>query len=96
MRECQPDISFYVGDRAKLAPTGRSVVNLDEQAIPNLEKDFEKGDFSHALQWLRKNIHMHGKMYTAKDLIKRVTKQELHSSHFTSYLEKKYTAIYKL
>ena len=36
MRECQPDISFYVGDRAKLAPTGRSVVNLDEQAIPNL------------------------------------------------------------
>ena len=36
VRECQPDISFYVGDRAKLAPTGRSVVNLDEQAIPNL------------------------------------------------------------
>ena len=36
IRECQPDISFYVGDRSKLAPTGRSVVNLDEQAIPNL------------------------------------------------------------
>jgi len=36
VRECQPDISFYVGDRANLSPTGRSVVNLDEQAIPNL------------------------------------------------------------
>ena len=36
IRECQPDISFYVGDRANLSPTGRSVVNLDEQAIPNL------------------------------------------------------------
>jgi Putative restriction endonuclease len=34
--ECQPDISFYVGDRANLSPTGKSVVNLDEQAIPNL------------------------------------------------------------
>ena len=36
IRECQPDISFYVGDRANLAPKGKSVVNLDQQAIPNL------------------------------------------------------------
>jgi Uma2 family endonuclease len=36
VRECQPDISFYVGDRANLSPTGKSIVNLDEQAIPNL------------------------------------------------------------
>jgi Uma2 family endonuclease len=36
VRECQPDISFYIGDRANVAPTGKSVVNLDEQAIPNL------------------------------------------------------------
>jgi Uma2 family endonuclease len=36
IRECQPDISFYIGDIANLAPKGRSIVNLDEQAIPNL------------------------------------------------------------
>ena len=36
IRECQPDISFYIGDQANLSPTGKSVVNLDEQAIPNL------------------------------------------------------------
>jgi Uma2 family endonuclease len=36
VRECQPDISFYIGDRSNLSPTGKSVVNLDEQAIPNL------------------------------------------------------------
>jgi Putative restriction endonuclease len=36
VRECQPDVSFYIGDRANLAPKGKSVVNLDEQAIPNL------------------------------------------------------------
>ncbi len=36
VRECQPDISFYIGDIAHLAPKGKSVVNLDEQAIPNL------------------------------------------------------------
>ena len=36
IRECQPDISFYINDIAHLSPTGKSVVNLDEQAIPNL------------------------------------------------------------
>jgi Uma2 family endonuclease len=36
IRECKPDISFYISDRANLAPKGKSVVNLDEQAIPNL------------------------------------------------------------
>jgi Uma2 family endonuclease len=36
VRECQPDISFYIDDRANVAPTGKSVVNLDDRAIPNL------------------------------------------------------------
>jgi Uma2 family endonuclease len=36
VRECQPDISFYIDDIAHLAPKGKSVVNLDEQATPNL------------------------------------------------------------
>jgi Putative restriction endonuclease len=36
IRECQPSISFYVGNKASPPPTGKSVVNLDEQAIPNL------------------------------------------------------------
>jgi Uma2 family endonuclease len=36
IRECQPDISFYIDNKANLSPTGKSVVNLDEQAIPNL------------------------------------------------------------
>jgi Uma2 family endonuclease len=35
-RECQPDLSYYTGERARLAPVGKSLVNLDEQAIPNL------------------------------------------------------------
>lgn len=36
IRECQPDLSYYCGERARLAPVGTSVVDLDEQAIPNL------------------------------------------------------------
>jgi Uma2 family endonuclease len=36
IRECQPDLSYYCGDRARLAPVGTSVIDLDEQATPDL------------------------------------------------------------
>ncbi len=36
IRECQPDLSYYCGERARLAPVGTSVINLDEQATPDL------------------------------------------------------------
>jgi len=35
-REIQPDISYYLGERANLAPTGSSVANLDNIALPDL------------------------------------------------------------
>lgn len=34
--ECQPDISYYVGQRAELAPTGSSIVNLDVTPPPDI------------------------------------------------------------
>jgi Uma2 family endonuclease len=36
IRECQPDLSYYCGESARLAPVGTSVINLDEQATPDL------------------------------------------------------------
>jgi Uma2 family endonuclease len=36
IRECQPDLSYYCGERARLAPIGKSIVNLDEQNAPDL------------------------------------------------------------
>lgn len=33
---CQPDISYYVGATAALAPRSSSIVNLDESPVPNL------------------------------------------------------------
>ncbi len=35
-RECQPDISYYVGDRARLIPRGTSVIDLDRYPAPDL------------------------------------------------------------
>ena len=36
VRECQPDISYYVGGRAKLAIKGTSVIDLDDYPAPEL------------------------------------------------------------
>ena len=34
LRECQPDISYYIGEQAPSAPTGTSVVNLGSNTPP--------------------------------------------------------------
>ena len=33
---CQPDISYYIGEAAALAPRSSSIVSLDESTVPNL------------------------------------------------------------
>ena len=36
VRECQPDLSYYIGDRANLAPQGTSIASLDVTPPPDL------------------------------------------------------------
>ena len=64
------------------------------QAYPDWTKDIEGGNFTPLLQWLRSNIHLHGRRYTGPELIQTVTKQPLSTAPYLSYLTKKYSAIY--
>lgn len=34
--ECQPDVSYYIGDRAQAIPRGTSVIDLDQFPAPDL------------------------------------------------------------
>ncbi|MCL1464052.1 Uma2 family endonuclease [Argonema galeatum] len=36
VREAQPDISYYIGERSQFAPTGSAIANLDNVAPPDL------------------------------------------------------------
>ncbi|MCW6051053.1 Uma2 family endonuclease [Lyngbya sp. CCAP 1446/10] len=36
VRECQPDVSYYIGERAKLAPSGTAIASLDVTPPPDL------------------------------------------------------------
>lgn len=64
--------------------------------IPSLEEDFEKGDYSKLLAYLRENIHQYGKIYKPLDLLKRVTGESMNPNYFTDYLEKKFYTIYEV
>ncbi len=42
MRDCQPDVSYYLGSGAKSIPSGTGIVNLDRYAAPNLVIEVSK------------------------------------------------------
>ena len=64
------------------------------QQVPGLEADIRKGNFEPLLNWLRENIHQHGKLYSAKELCERITGEGLNFSYFMKYAKKKYGNIY--
>lgn len=64
--------------------------------ILNLEKEVKKGQFGHILEWLRKNIHIHGKLFSADALVEKVTGEKLTSQYFIDYIKGKYSEIYNI
>ena len=70
--------------------------NTAKKDIINLEKEIAAGEFGHLRQWLRKKIHIHGKMYSADGLVREVTGEPLTSQYFIDYLKEKYGEIYKI
>ncbi|MBY9014332.1 MAG: carboxypeptidase M32 [Candidatus Lokiarchaeota archaeon] len=63
---------------------------------PALPEEYEEGNFSNLLTFLRENIHQYGKIYQAKDLIRRVTGEDLNPDYFIEYLETKFYPIYRV
>ncbi|MDX1479654.1 MAG: carboxypeptidase M32, partial [Saprospiraceae bacterium] len=64
-----------------------------EAAIPGLDAQIRNGDNSQLLQWLRTEIHAHGRMYDPEDLCQRVTGQQLDVTHFVHYMREKLTQL---
>ena len=61
---------------------------------PSLPQDYEKGEFSNLLNYLKENVHQYGKIYKAPDLIKKITGEDLNPDYFIKYVEDKYYPIY--
>lgn len=63
--------------------------------FPHLENEIAHGNNQILLDWLRTNIHAHGKRYSAEELCKKVTGDYLKLDYFMTYVEKKYSNIYQ-
>ena len=63
-------------------------------ALPSLDADIAKGDMSGLAAWLREQIHRHDRIYTADQIVKRVTKEPLSVEPFRRYITEKVDALY--
>jgi len=71
---------------AQLDATVRDELPLDEQV--------RNGEFDPLREWLRDEIHRHGKRYTTDELIKRATGDDLRAEYFVDYAREKYGELY--
>jgi carboxypeptidase Taq len=62
--------------------------------MPDVELRVESGDLKSVLAWLRANIHEPGAAYLPRELVRRVTGEDLDPMHFVAYLDEKYARIY--
>ena len=64
--------------------------------IPNIGEDIRNGDFSRIRNWLKENIHRHGRTKLADEIIKEVCGEGLNPEIYVNYLKKKYKELYEL
>lgn len=65
------------------------------KAMPDMDERFASGDFSGLLDWLRENVHQHGKLHGTSELVRRVTGRELGPDDLMRYLEERYLPLYE-
>lgn len=70
--------------------------NAAKKSISGFEEKIAAGDLRPLREWLRENIHKHGKRYRAGELVKVVTGEELSHEPFVQYLKGKFGALYGL
>lgn len=70
--------------------------NKAKEDIDGLENKIAAGNMMPLLDWLRTNIHDHGKLYKADELCEKVTGDKLNFSHFMEYARTKFSELYDL
>ncbi|PJF39197.1 MAG: carboxypeptidase, partial [Phototrophicales bacterium] len=63
---------------------------------PSIPEEIQIGKFDTLLEWMRTNIHQHGRRYMPDELIQKATGQSLTHAPYMRYLKEKYTPIYDL
>ena len=70
--------------------------NTAKKQVPQLESSIASGVYAPLLQWLREQVHVHGRFYTSNELCARVTGENLEFRYFLDYAKEKFGGIYAL
>ncbi|MBN8644895.1 MAG: carboxypeptidase M32 [Planctomycetes bacterium] len=65
-----------------------------QRDLPERDAMLGRGEFAPVLDWLRRNIHAHGRRYSAGELCQRVTGKPLTHDALMRHLERKVAAVY--
>jgi carboxypeptidase Taq len=63
-------------------------------AIPDLDAQFERGEFGALREWLRENLHRHGRKFTPQETIARIVGGPMEAGPYIRYLKEKLGGIY--
>ena len=64
------------------------------EALPDLDAQFERGEFGDLASWLRENLHQHGRKFTSKEMLERVVGGGFDPAPYLRYLKEKLGGIY--
>ncbi len=67
-----------------------------ERALPVSHEEFARGNFLPLRDWLRENVHRHGRRYDARQLVRRVSGEDVNPRVLVRYLKAKYLPLYGL
>jgi carboxypeptidase Taq len=66
-----------------------------EKDVKDWRSQISEGNFTNVKQWLAKNVHGHGNLYSPPDLIKIITGKPFTVAPFLNYLHEKYSQLYQ-
>jgi len=91
--------SGLIGYFATYALGNLMSVQLWDKALgdaPDIPAHIERGEFDALREWLRQNVHRHGRKYMPDELVRRITGKGIQSQPYMRYLQRKYGEIYGL
>jgi carboxypeptidase Taq len=65
-------------------------------AMPDIYEQFERGEFLALREWLRDNLHKHGRKFTPKEMLQKLVGGPINVGPYVKYLKTKYSEIYEL
>lgn len=64
------------------------------RALPDFDGMLARGEFAPLREWLRENVHRHGRRYEPRELCRRATGRDLSTEPFLHHLETRLRSVY--